>query len=101
MEIIALLVIVASLGFSLFTFLRLRSYNRYLADARIAVAYKQKVKLQAPLGEWLQWANMLGKDQQSNGRVVYRMGHTTVAILKPRPGHGKTKTRTIKEKQAA
>lgn len=80
---------------------RLWRWERQLAGARIAIAYKQKVRMQAPLFEWLQWANLLGKDEQSTGRVVYRMGATSVAILKPRPNHGKTKTRTVREKRAA
>lgn len=100
MEIVAFLVGIIGLSFGLFCGARLRRWERQLAGARIAVAYKTRVKLEAPLVEWLTWANMLDKDQQSRGRVVYRMGGTSVAILKPRRGHGKTQTKTVKGKQA-
>lgn len=76
-------------------------WERQLKGARIAVAYKRRVQLQAPLHEWMRWALALKRDERSTGRVVYRNGGVTVAILKPLRGHGKTKTHTIKEKAAA
>lgn len=60
----------------------LHKWARQCQRARIAVAYKRRVQLQAPLVEWLQWCNALDKDEQSSGRVVYRNGGVTVAILK-------------------
>lgn len=96
MEIAAYVFGVLGLACGVVFGLRLRAWERQLAGARIAVAYKQKVRLQAPLVEWLTWANMLAKDEQSTGRVVYRQASTTVAILKPRPRHGRSKSRTVK-----
>lgn len=50
--------------------------------ARITVAYKGRVKLNAPLTEWLLWCNQLDRDKDATGRVVYVFGGTQVAILK-------------------
>lgn len=91
----------AGIAFGVFCGVRLARWERQLAGARIAVAYKQKIRLQAPLIEWLKWCEMLDRDQQSTGRVVYRQANTSVAILKPsaaRTGtRASTETRTIKE----
>ena len=65
-------------------------WARQCQGARITVAYKRKVKLDAPLLEWLLWVNMLDKDKDTHGRVVYTVGGTTIAIRKqvkpPRKG---------------
>ncbi len=78
-------VTVLALLFAFRCWLELRKWARQCQRARIAVAYKQRVTLEAPLVDWLNWANMLGADQASRGRVVFRGGHVSVAILKPRP----------------
>lgn len=62
-------------------YLHLWRWARQCQHARIAIAYKQKVKLEAPLVEWLAWVKMVDKDKQSHGRVVYRLGGTSVAIV--------------------
>lgn len=93
MEVILALLAVAGWFAAIYLGVRLYRWERQLAGARVAVAYKQKVKMDAPLVDWLKWANMLRRDEQARGRVVYRMGGTSVAILKPRPrSHGKTTT---------
>lgn len=77
---------------------RHRKWERQLRGARIAVAYKGKVKINAPLSDWLLWAQSLDADKTVTGRTVYKLGMTTVAILKPRsPEHGKATTKTVKE----
>lgn len=53
-------------------------------NARIAIAHNKRVQINAPLTEWLTWANMLTKDESSAGRVVYRNAKVSVAILRPR-----------------
>lgn len=73
---------VAGVGYGLVCRRELKKWAYQCQNARIAVAYKRKVKLQAPLVEWLTWINMLDKDQASNGRTVYTMGGTTVAIIR-------------------
>lgn len=62
----------------------LYKWSRQCQHAKIAVAYKRKVQIQAPLVEWLTWANQLEGDAASNGRVVYRNREVTVAILRPK-----------------
>ena len=70
--------------------------------ARIAIAYNRKTQLQAPLTEWVTWANALDKDEASRGRVVYRNGKVTVFITRLRKeNEPTTETRTIKEKETA
>jgi hypothetical protein len=64
-------------------YLELRRWARLCQGARIAVAYKRRIKLQAPLTDFLVWAGQLTRDERSNGRVVYLMGGTSVAIMAP------------------
>jgi hypothetical protein len=56
------------------------------------VAYKRKVQLQAPIKEWALWVRHLKDDE--NGRVIFRNGAVTVAIVRP-------VTRKDKKKAAA
>ena len=60
----------------------LRKWAHLIKYARIVVAYKGKVKLNAPLEEWALWCKMAERDKSSNGRVVYQVGGTRVAILR-------------------
>ena len=48
------------------------SWYRLANNSRILVSYNGRVQLQAPLSEWMKWAQMLDKDEMSSGRVVYR-----------------------------
>jgi hypothetical protein len=64
-------------------FVELRRWANLARNARIAVSFKQRVMLQAPLVEWMTWAGQLADDEKSNGRVVYRNAHFAVAILGP------------------
>lgn len=61
---------------------KLWQWARQCQQARIVVAFKGRVTLNAPLLEWLLWCNMLDKDDSTNGRVVYRNASTSVAIIK-------------------
>lgn len=98
-EIVSLAVGITGLTFGILCGLKLRKWERQLTGARVAIAFKGKTQMSAPLIDWLGWANLLHKDKDSAGRAIYKMGGTTVAIVKPQPKHGRTKTRTIKEKQ--
>lgn len=57
-------------------------WNNWARRARIVVAYKRKTVLQAPMTEFVAWADMLDKDKDSQGRVIYRQGGTSIAIAK-------------------
>jgi hypothetical protein len=64
-------------------YVELWRWARQCQNAYIVIAHKQKVKLQAPLIEWLTWCNQLDKDEASKGRVVYRLSNASVAIARP------------------
>lgn len=76
------IVTLIAVAFAVKFYTELHKWARQCQGARIAIAYKTKVKLHAPLTEWLAWVNMLDKDKASTGRVVYQMGGTSVAITK-------------------
>jgi hypothetical protein len=63
----------------------LHSWARQCQGARIMIAYNNRVKLQAPLTEWLLWTRKLGEDERSTGRVIYRANKVSVAIAAPAP----------------
>jgi hypothetical protein len=64
-------------------YMELWKWAKQCQNAKIAIAHNRRVQLTAPLTEWLSWANQLDKDQSSSGRVVYRNGKVSVAILRP------------------
>jgi len=86
LDIICLILGAAGLAFGLRCYVELYKWARQCQGARIAIARKGKVRLQAPLLEWLLWTNKLNDDEASSGRVIYRDGNTSVAILKPAKG---------------
>lgn len=88
LEIISLIVGVLGILFGLRCYYELWKWARQCQHARIAVEFKRKVKLDRPLVEWLSWANQLENDKAANGHVVYMMGGTRIAVMKPgkRPG---------------
>jgi hypothetical protein len=73
---------VLGVGFGARCYLELYKWARQCQRARIAVAYNNRVQLQAPLVEWLGWINQLDGDDASNGRVIYRNQKMSVSILK-------------------
>ena len=103
-----------SIGFGLFgicfglrCYRELYKWARQCQHARIAIAYKRRVQLQAPLVEWVKWCNQLDKDKDSHGRVVWRQGYASVAITKAvyPPGRFKTlirkwRTRNVEQQPA-
>ena len=72
------------LGVALATrnYYKLWQWARECQHARITLAYKGKVKLDAPLVEWMLWCRLLEKDKTSRGRTVYTYGGTQVAIIR-------------------
>lgn len=82
-DYVALALGAGGLAFGALSYSHLRRWVRHARSARIAIAYKRKVVLDAPLTEWIEWSHMLDKDQD-RGRVVYRGGHVSVAIARPR-----------------
>lgn len=60
----------------------LRRWAYLVKYGRIVVAYKGKVKLNAPIQEWALWCKMAEEDKSSNGRVLYTLGGTRIAVLR-------------------
>jgi hypothetical protein len=79
------LLVLAPLGWivAIRVYLELRRWAHRCQTSRVAVAYKRRVVLEAPIVDWVNWANSLNGDEAVRGRVVYRGGHVSVAILKP------------------
>ena len=64
------------------TYYVFRRWVRQARSARIAVYYKRRAVLEAPLADWMAWADMLDADTEANGRIVYRGGHVSLMIVK-------------------
>lgn len=77
--------VVGILGFAFGVkcYLELWRWAKQCQRARIVIAHKKRVQIDAPLTDWLAWANQLGGDQKERGRVVYTSSYTRVAILRP------------------
>lgn len=60
----------------------LRKWAHLIKYGRIVIAYKNRVKLNAPIQEWALWAQAAEGDKSSNGRVIYQLGGTRVAVLR-------------------
>jgi hypothetical protein len=79
------LVAAAAILFAARCYVELRSWARQCQGARIIIAYNNRVKLQAPLTEWLLWTRGLGEDERSSGRVIYQANKVRIAIAAPPP----------------
>lgn len=77
--------VAAALGWALFvyTYYLLRAWHRRASGARIAVYYKRRAALEAPITDWMTWCHTLEGDEAARGRVVYRGSHVSVVILRP------------------
>lgn len=75
---------VAGVLFGLNCYRELWKWAKLCQRASISIAYNRRVQLTAPLVEWLTWAGQLDAEQKAKGRVVYRNGKVTVAILGPK-----------------
>lgn len=95
------IILAAVAGFSLvlaaWFYWELRKWANICKHGRIAIAYKRKVQMQAPLTEWYLWTRKLAKGE--TGRVVYRNGGVTVAIVKPVVPPGPIKSRLSRLQQ--
>lgn len=103
MEVVSIVCIaigVLGVAFAVRFYIELRRWAHHCKYARIAIAYKGKVKLHAPLTEWVAWVNMLDKDKDSQGRVIYRAGGTSVAITKAVVPPGKLRQRLNERRRA-
>jgi hypothetical protein len=75
---------VGGIAFGGICYYELWKWARLCQGARIFIAYNNRVKLDAPLTEWLEWARMLKGDEQAKGRIIYQANKMRVGILNPR-----------------
>ena len=73
---------VLGVAYSITCYYELWKWARECQHSRIVLTYKGKVKINAPIVEWLLWIRQLDKDKDNNGRVMYTYGGTQVAIIK-------------------
>lgn len=103
-EAVAIVFGVLGVAFGVRSYVELRKWAKQCKEARIVVAYNRRVKMNAPLVEWLQWCNMLDKDESTTGRVVYMNGKTSIAIVRPKknaPDYNIDRAARIQKKEAA
>lgn len=79
-EIITTAIGILGLAAALRFYLELRRWATLCQRARIAIFFKRRSRLQAPLVEWLTWASQLNEDDAANGRTVYVNREHTVAL---------------------
>lgn len=94
--IITLVFGVAGMAFGLECYRRLREWARLCQHGRIFIAYNNRVKLDAPITDWIQWTRMLKDDEASTGRVIYQANKLRVGILRPRKTVNDTTVKTLK-----
>lgn len=82
---------IASLAFGLvgllvgFTCWRLlRAWIRDCRECRILIAVKGRVRLDAPLVEWLAWNKALPKRERGRGGVIFQHNGVRVALARPK-----------------
>jgi hypothetical protein len=73
---------IAGILFGINAYIHLWKWARMCQRATIARADSGKVKMNAPLTEWLTWCNAL-KGSEARGRTVFKMNKMSVSILRP------------------
>lgn len=80
--VVGVIVGITGIAWAVRFYWELRKWAYLIKYGRIVVAYKGKVKLNAPLQEWALWAKKSEEDKTSNGRVIYHVGGTRIAVLR-------------------
>lgn len=80
--IIGLVIGVLGVAFGVRQHFELWKWARQCQHLRVAIAYKGRVKAQYTLLEWVLWGNLMDKDKDTNGRVIYTAQSTRIALLK-------------------
>lgn len=94
--VVVLSVVVALAGVAVATYAwwQARKWTILIAYSRVAIEYKGKVKIDAPLREWALWCKQAGKDKQTRGHVMYAMGGTRIALF---PGKKPPKVKPVEQ----
>jgi hypothetical protein len=95
LSIIAFIIGLTGIAFGLECYRRLHEWARLCQHGRIFIAYNNKVKLDAPITEWVQWTRMLKEDEASTGRVIYQANKLRVGIFRPKKTITGTTVKTV------
>lgn len=98
LSIIATAFGVAGTAFGITCYVKLHEWARLCQNGRIFIAYNNRVKLDAPITDWIQWTRMLKGDEQTSGRIIYQANKLRVGILRPKTPN-KTTVKTVKHSQ--
>lgn len=87
-DIVILIFSIVSIAYGVRCYFELRKWAHLIKYSRVVVAYKGKVKLNAPFEEWVLWAQHAdregsgpGPKWKGGGRVLYQLGGTSIAVL--------------------
>ena len=79
---------VLGISYGVRCYYELRKWVHLFKYGRVVVAYKNKVKLNAPLEEWALWCRNAEKQNsgagpryKNGGRILYQLGGTSIAVL--------------------
>lgn len=61
-----------------------RMWQRDCREARIIIAVKNRVQLDAPLVEWLAWNKALPKRERGRGGIIFQHSGVRVALARPK-----------------
>ena len=79
--IICFVVTLCSLLFGFRCYYELWKWARECQFWRIAVEFKGKTMIDAPLQEWLLWARQANRDKQAGGRIIFHAGGVRVGLV--------------------
>lgn len=80
---VAVLIMCVSIVYTVLIYRELAKWAHLSNSTMIAIAHKNKVRMQHSITEWMKWAQMLDKDERYKGRVIYTMSGTSVLIKVP------------------
>lgn len=86
LSIISLIIGASGFGCAVWFYVHLYRWARICQHGRIFIAYNNKVKLEGPITEWVEWTRMLKGDERSTGRIIYQANKLRVGISL-RPGN--------------
>lgn len=98
LSIMSIIVGILGVMFGLECYRRLHEWARLCQNGRIFIAYKNRVQLDAPITDFVQWTRMLKDDQNkvSTGRVIYHAKDVKVGLFRPRSTASGTTLEAVK-----
>lgn len=83
-DVVSIIIGLVGIAWGVRFYWELRKWAYLIKYGRVVIAFKGKVKINAPLEEWALWCKKANeeKDKNTNGRVIYHLGGTRVAVLR-------------------